>query len=154
DPAAARLEHPLDQLLHLGGGEDGGGQLVPTGACDEDPGRFVDPDLFHLGVVEVPLERPEPGHPRHQLADPAAGGGNGGDDAGEAPIVVCAHDVLGEVAHQGDVALRVDALTSYGVAHLRVTVVDQRTGRIPAGRSASELVAHTDHFPRSFDPLL
>jgi hypothetical protein len=37
---------------------------------------------------------------------------------------------------------------------LRVEVVDQRTGRISAGRSASELVAHTDHFPRSFDPLL
>ena len=89
-----------------------------------------------------------------QLADHAAGVGNRGDDAGEASIVVCAHDVLGEVAHQGDVALRVDAFTSYGVAHLRVEVVDQRTGRILAERSASELVAHTDHFPRSFDPLL
>ena len=66
----------------------------------------------------------------------------------------CRDYVLGEMAHQGDVTLRVDALTAYGVAHLRVEVIDQRAGRISAECRASELLAHTDHFPRSFDQLL
>src|SRR6188472_2212241 len=148
------IRRPLDLLLHLRSGEDGGGQLVPAGAGDEHPRRVVDPDLLHVGVVEVRLQRPEAGHPRHQLADHAVGVGNRSDNAGEAPLVVCAHHVLGEMPHQRDVALRVDTLAAYGVAHLRVEVVDQRTGRIPAMCKAGELLAHTDHFPRSFDQLL
>ena len=69
-------------------------------------------------------------------------------------MVVCAHHVLGEVAHQRDLVLRIDTLTSHRVAHLRVEVVDERTDRVPAERRASKLVAHTSPFPRSFDPLL
>ena len=68
DPPTARLQHPLHQLLHLRGAEHQVGQLVPTVAGDEDPARVVDPDLLDRRVVEVGLQRPEPGHPRHQLA--------------------------------------------------------------------------------------
>ena len=60
DPAAAGLEHPLHEFLHLGGIEDGGGQLVLAAAGDEDPRRVVDPDLLDGGVVEIPLKGPEP----------------------------------------------------------------------------------------------
>ena len=38
-------------------------------AGDEHPARLVDPDLLDLGVVEVALQRPEPGHPVEHVAD-------------------------------------------------------------------------------------
>jgi len=45
DPSAARLEHPLDQFLHLEVVRRGVGQLVPAAAGDEHPGRVVDLEL-------------------------------------------------------------------------------------------------------------
>jgi len=45
DPAAARLEHALGELLHQGRCEHQVGQLVATVARDEDPGRVIDPEL-------------------------------------------------------------------------------------------------------------
>src|SRR5688500_12176469 len=57
DPAAARLQHPLDELLHLPGAEHQVGQLVPAVAGDEDAARVVDPDLLDRRVVEERLER-------------------------------------------------------------------------------------------------
>jgi hypothetical protein len=41
----AGLQHPLDQLLHLGTSEHQVGQLVPPPAGDEDPAGIVDPEL-------------------------------------------------------------------------------------------------------------
>ena len=61
DAPARRLEHPLDEVAHLVGGEDRRGQLGDAAAGDEDLCRLVDPDLLDLGVVEVLLQRPEPG---------------------------------------------------------------------------------------------
>jgi len=45
DPPAARLQHPLDQLLLLGAAEDDVGQLVSSAASDEDTAGVVDPEL-------------------------------------------------------------------------------------------------------------
>ena len=42
DAASARLQHPLDQLLDLGAGQDEVGELVPTVSGDEHPARIVD----------------------------------------------------------------------------------------------------------------
>jgi len=36
------LQHPLDQLLDLGAGQDEVGELVPTVSGDEHPARIVD----------------------------------------------------------------------------------------------------------------
>ena len=68
DPPAARLEHPLDQLLHLRRAQHQVGQLVPPVAGHEDPARVVDPDLLDARVVEERLQRPEAGDPGDQLA--------------------------------------------------------------------------------------
>lgn len=43
DPSTTGLQHPLDQLLHLGRREDRGGQLVLARPGHEDPARVVDP---------------------------------------------------------------------------------------------------------------
>ena len=69
DPAAAGLEHPLHELLHLRRIEDRAGQLVPAAASNEDPAGIVDPDLLHRWVVEVALKRPETGNPGNELID-------------------------------------------------------------------------------------
>ena len=62
DPAARGLEHPLDQVAHLVGGQDRRGQLVrpPLRATNTRPG-LVDPDLLDRRVVEVALQRAEAG---------------------------------------------------------------------------------------------
>src|SRR6185312_14861680 len=51
DPAAAGLEHALDQVAHLVGRQDGGRQLRDTAPGHEHLGRLVDPDLLDLRVV-------------------------------------------------------------------------------------------------------
>ena len=125
DPAAAGLEHPLDQLLHLRGREHQVGQLVTAVAGDEDPARVVDPDLLDGRVVEERLQRPEPGHPRDQLADHGVDVGDRRDRAGQAALVVLADHALGDPAYDDRVALRVDALAAHQRAHALVERLDQ-----------------------------
>jgi hypothetical protein len=50
--AAARLQHPLDQLGDVGLRQDHRRELVTAGAGDEDAGRVVDPYLLDLRAVE------------------------------------------------------------------------------------------------------
>ncbi|MGA9583144.1 MAG: hypothetical protein WBR13_14380, partial [Allosphingosinicella sp.] len=69
DPATRALQHALDQLGHLGRGQDQVGQLVAPAPGDEDPAGVVDPDLLDLGVVEERLQRSEAGNSGHQLTD-------------------------------------------------------------------------------------
>ena len=142
------LEHPLDQLLHLGAGEDQVGQLVPAAAGHEDPAGVVDPDLLDGGVVEERLERAEAGHPGHQLADHRVDVGDRSDDAGQAALVVGAHHGLGETSYDERVALRVDTLAAHGLAHslverldqvgVRVCGDDRQRRSLPSKRSVSE----------------
>ena len=55
------LEHPLDEVAHLVAREHRRGQLGYAAARDEHPRRLVDPDLLDGRVVEVLLQRTEPG---------------------------------------------------------------------------------------------
>ncbi len=57
DAAAAGLEHPLDEVAHLVGGQDRRSQLGDAATRDEHPARLVDPDLLDGRVVEVLLQR-------------------------------------------------------------------------------------------------
>ena len=116
DPPPAALEHPLDQLLHLGRGEDQVGQLVATAAGDEDPARVVDPDLLDGRVVEEGLQRTEAGHAGDQLADHRLGVGDRRHGTGQAAVVVGADHGLGQPAYDEGVALRVDTLAAHGLA--------------------------------------
>ena len=103
------MRRPLDLSIrstsssHLRGGEHQVGQLVAAVAGDEDPAGVVDPDLLDGRVVEEGLQRPEAGHPRHQLTDHGVDVGHRGDGAGEAALVVVAHDALGDPADDGGV---------------------------------------------------
>ncbi len=99
-------------------------------AGDEDPARVVDPDLLDGRVVEVGLQRAEAGDPGDQLADDRVDVGDGRDDTGQRALVVVADDDLGDPAYEPGVALRVDALAAYVVAHLRVEALDERAVRV------------------------
>ena len=102
DPAPARLQHPLDQLLHLVGGEHQGGQLVPAVRGRRTPGSGSLIQISStVGVVEEGLQRPEPGDPGHQLADDSGRLGHRRDRPGQAALVVLADHRLGDPAHAG-----------------------------------------------------
>jgi len=106
------LEHPLDQLVDLRLGEHQIGQLVPPVASHEHPARVVDPDLLDGRVVEVGLERAEPGHPRDQLAHQRLDVGDRRDDPGEAARVVVKDHALDDAPDHRHVLLRVHALAA------------------------------------------
>jgi hypothetical protein len=126
DAPAAGLEHPLDQLLHLRGRQHRGGQLVPALPRDEHLARVVDPHLLDRGVVEVGLQRPEPGHPRHQLTDHGLRVRHRGDLPGQAALVVGADHPLRDPAYGGHLGLRVHPVAADGLPHPGVQVVEQR----------------------------
>ncbi len=74
DPTAGGLQHPLDEVPDLARGEDRRGQLAPAATGDEHPAGLVQPDLLDLGIVEVGLQRPEPGDRVVDLRGPPAAG--------------------------------------------------------------------------------
>ena len=149
DAPAAGLEHPLHQLLHLRGRQDRGGQLVPPLPRDEDLARVVDPHLLDGRVVEVGLQRPEPGHPRDQLADHRLRVRHRRDLAGEAALVVRGDHPLRDPAYGGHLGLRIDPVAADGLAHPRVQVVEQRGVSVGIREShpvpvPSEVLPHPD----------
>ena len=120
------IRRPLDFSIRstssctCAGGEHQVGQLVAAVAGDEHPARVVDPDLLHGRVVEVGLQRPEPGDPGDQLAHHRVDVGDRQHRPGQRALVVVAYDALGDPAHERGVALRVDPLAADLVAHPRV----------------------------------
>ncbi len=139
DAAPARLEHPLDELVHLRRGEDGVGELVAAGPGDEDPARIVDPYLLDLGVVEVALQRAEAGDPGHELLDRRVGVGERQDRAGQRVLVVVGHDPGGQAPDRGGVTLRVEGITAYRGAQALVELVDVPVVRAGVGKAHGPL---------------
>ena len=125
DAASAGLEHPLDELLDLRRAEDGGGELVPAGAGHEHSAGVVDPDLLDGRVVEIALQRAEPGHPGDELLDDRVVVIDRGDRPGEAALVVVDDEQLGDPPDPAGVALRVDAVAAHRLAQLYVERVGQ-----------------------------
>lgn len=153
EAAAARLEHPLDQLGHLRGVEAEVGQLVTPPAGDEDALGRVDPDLLDLRVVEERLQRPEAGDAGQELAHHGVAVGHGRDGAGQAELVVVADDVLGDAAYGEGLALRVDPVAPHPLADLVVEAAHEVVVARPVrGRTVGKAVDGHDrctHFPRS-----
>lgn len=146
EPAPARLEHPLDELVDLRGVEAQVGQLVAAAAGDEDPAGVVDPDLLDLRVVEEGLQRTEARHPSDQLTHHGAVVGDGRDRARQAEVVVVADHVLGDAAHERGLALRVDALAPDPLPHLQVEPLDE----VVDVRSRDAINGHVaPYFPRT-----
>jgi hypothetical protein len=125
DSTTAGLEHPLDQLLHLGRGEHQVRELVTTVAGDEDPARVVDPNFFDGGIVQERLQRTEPGDPGDQLADDGLGIRDRGDGTGEAALVVVADHALRDPAHHRGVPLWVHPFAAHQLTNMLVELVDQ-----------------------------
>lgn len=150
DPAAARLEHALDELADLSSREHCRRELVASAACDEDLGGLVDPDLLHLGIVQIRLEGTEAGDPRDNLGDHAARLLDAGDLPGEAPLVMEPDGLLGQPAYGAGLVLRIDPLRADPLAHTLIDLLDERTvgadvGARRRGRSSAVLGRSRDH---------
>lgn len=116
----AGLQHPLDEVGHLGRGEDRGGELVAAAARDEDPAWVVHPDLLDGRIVEVGLQLAEARHPRDQLVDDGLGLGQRERGSRQAPGVVGGDQLLGQRSHPRRLRLRVDPVRTDGGAHARI----------------------------------
>jgi hypothetical protein len=117
-PAAGGLEHPLDQVTDLDGGQDRGRELVQAAPGDEHLARLVDPDLLDRGVVEVGLQRAVAGHLVQDQLDRAAGVRQRRQGAGERALVVVGDGVLDQPTDPRRVVGRVQATATDQLAHL------------------------------------
>jgi hypothetical protein len=98
---------------------------MSASARDEHARGVVDPELFDRRVVEKRLERTEAGHASDQLADHRVDVTHRSDDASQRSLVVSTDDIFGQAAYDERVALGVDALAAYSLAHPLVERLDQ-----------------------------
>jgi hypothetical protein len=67
--ATGGLQHPLDQIPDLIRTQDRRRQLTATTTGDEHPARRVDPVLLNQPIIEIGLQRTEPGDRVNEPAD-------------------------------------------------------------------------------------
>lgn len=139
----AGLEHPLDEVGHLGRRQEGGGELVATTARHEHAARIVDPYLFDAGVIEIGLELAEARDPRDQLVDDDLGLGQRQRGTGEAARVVGSDQLVGQHPHPLGLRLRVDPVRADGGAHPRI----ERLNGLDVGCSTRFEHAHQQPHP-------
>jgi hypothetical protein len=130
DAAPTRLQHALDELGDLGTGQDRRRQLMPALTGDEDLAGLIDPDLLDVRIIEVGLQRPESGNPRHQLSDHPLRIGHRNDLPGQAPLVVSSHRLLGDPSHQRGLLLWIHTVGADALAHTRIEQLNERAVRI------------------------
>ena len=122
-----RLEHPLDQLLHLRARSSI--RLVSScrpRAGHEHPARVVDPDLLDRRVVEeAAAAAPKPDTRATSSPTTASTSATGATTPVRLRSSWARTTRLGEPAYDERVALRVDALAAYGLAHPLVERLDQ-----------------------------
>ena len=109
DPPPAALQHPLDEVAHVVGGEDGGRQLGDPASCDEDLARLVDPDLLDGRVVEVLLQRPVARDDGEDRVHRRSHVSQRRQASVQRPLVIVLDRVLDETADLEGVARGVDA---------------------------------------------
>jgi len=156
-PPAGGPQHPLHEVADGLVVEDRRRELGAPRAGDEDPARFVDPDLLDGRVVQVLLERPQAGHGVEQFLRDAVGVAEGGDEPGERALVVVVDGLRDEGTDTGEIGCGVDATAAREFAHL---VLQQRDGVVhpvplrhiprvplPHGSGARPCAANPSHAP-------
>ena len=118
DAATGGLQHPLDEVAHLGLGELERDALRHPVAGDEDAVGRVDPDLLDRRVVEERLQRAEPGEGRDHLTRRRALVGEHGQRAAERALAVAPHLVAHVAVGEVSIAGEVDAVAAHALAHL------------------------------------
>lgn len=137
-PSSGQAQHSFDEVSDLLGGQDGGGQLGSSAAGDEDPAWLVDPDLFHLWVIEERLQRAEPGY----LIKDRAGGADRISERWQGrhgrPVEVVRDHLVHQAARGVGFEHRVQGAPADEFAHL---VLDYRQPRChPCPRSNAEKI--------------
>jgi len=113
-----QLEHPFDEVAHLGLGEDRRGELGGAVARDEDLLRRVDPDLLDGVVVQVLLQGTESTDGVLQGLAGRRPVGERGDLAAQRPLVVGVEGIADEAAQHPAITDRVHATVPDQLAHL------------------------------------
>ena len=137
DAATGALQHPLDEIAHLGIGQDDLRALGHPVACDEDRVWRVDPDLLDLGVVEVGLQRPKPRERRDELARGLGLVGEKGHGAAECPLAVPAHLVVNVPCRELRVGAQICAVASHPLPNL-VRDLGKGVGHLPIIRDTGQ----------------
>jgi hypothetical protein len=125
-PPARRLQHPLNQIPHLRGRQHRRGQLMPTLPRHEHPIRPVDPDLLHRRIIQIPLQRAEPSHPRNQLLDHRPRIRQRQHHTRKTAFVVRTHRRLSKPPHRSHICKRINAITTDLVTNRLVQRLDIR----------------------------
>jgi hypothetical protein len=118
DPPAGRLQHALDEVAQLPGGQDRGGQLRGAAPCNENSTGLIHPNFFNRGVVEIGLQRSET---RDRVVDapchlsPIV---QRRQRAGQSPFVVLGNDLVDESADARGVGGRIQSTPSYKLTNL------------------------------------
>jgi len=118
DAAPRSPQHALDQVAHLVGRQDGRGQLGQPAPGHEHLRRFVDPDLLDRGVLEVRLQRAEPGDRVEDLLGRLLAVDQHRQAAVQRPLVVVRDDVVDQLADLDRVPGRVETGTADQLADL------------------------------------
>src|SRR5690606_6648469 len=106
--SATGLEHPLDEVADLIGGQDGRREFRDPSPGDEDLSRFVDPDLFDRRVVEVLLQRPVTRNDGEDRVDCGSSVSQLRQTSVERALVIVLDRVLNESTNLPAVARRVE----------------------------------------------
>jgi hypothetical protein len=136
DPSTRGAQHPLDEVGQFAGREDRRRQLAAAALGDEHPAGLVDPDLLDLRVVQVPLQRPEAGHPVQYVADDGLRVADRRQRRGQRPLRVLGDDIAHEHAHRSRVGQRVETAPADQLTDLAVHDVESCRHETPAGRKA------------------
>src|SRR5450759_732253 len=116
-PPTRRLQHPFDEVAHLIGGQDRVGQLGRATSGHEDFRRLVDPDLLDRRVLQVPLQRSEPGdviaHSPGRLTQVR----QRGQPAMQRALVIVGHRVMNKLTHLPKVTRGVQSGAADQLAH-------------------------------------
>ena len=91
---------------------------MPSTPGDEDPARFIDPDLLDARIVEQRLQRAEAGDRVEHCAGGCGDVPDGRQRRGDGAVLVVGDDVVDHPRHGRGLGDRVDATTPHELAHL------------------------------------
>ena len=152
-------QHPLDELLHLGGLEHRAGELGIPVAGHEHPSGLVDPDLLHRGVVEERGDGSEPDDPLPELDH--VGIGERRETTRQVPIPIVGDHLVDErvqdsvlvdrqvATHEELAHIRLDELAGAPHAHPANPCNSSRSSRNQRDRGATVWSGRASHTTRS-----
>jgi len=105
---------PVTDLVR---GQDRVGQLSGATPGHEDLGRLVDPDLLDRGILQIPLQGPEPGHRIEHALGRLTQVRQRRQPAMQRALVIVGNRVTNELSHLDKITAGVKTRTADQLAH-------------------------------------